>query len=95
MSVDVMLQHTLQPYSYTSLNAMEMRGILCAAVTVYCGLYFLTGDLAQYQKYFFFVMIILVNVIFVYYFATQLAGVPMPVVGGTCVAQSSSFAFSY
>ena len=37
------LQYTQLPYTTTTLNGMEIRGILVATVTIYCGLDYLTG----------------------------------------------------
>jgi len=35
------------PYTYCKLNKLESRGILVAAITIYCGLYYLTKELTN------------------------------------------------
>jgi predicted outer membrane repeat protein len=67
----VVLQHLIQPYNHPSLNKMEMRGILCAAVTIYCELYYLTDDLGELAKIFFFIVILFVNIVFFFYFLSK------------------------
>jgi predicted outer membrane repeat protein len=67
----VVLQHFIQPYSHHSLNKMEMRGILCAAVTIYCGLYYLTDDLDEPAKIFLFIAMLFANILFFYYFLSK------------------------
>jgi len=79
ISYFVVLQHLVQPYSHVSLNRMEMRGILCAAVTIYCGLYYLSGDLSEPLKVFFFVIMVAINAIFIYYFIKKLTGALTPI----------------
>jgi hypothetical protein len=40
-------QSKLKPYINDELNAMELRSILVATLTIYCGLYFLTGQIGK------------------------------------------------
>ena len=58
------LQLVREPYSEDELNAMEVRSILVSGVTIYCGLYFLTKDLDESGKLFFFVLIVGFNIYF-------------------------------
>jgi regulatory protein YycI of two-component signal transduction system YycFG len=59
---------------------MEMRGILCAAVTIYCGLYYLTDDLGEPAKIFFFIVMLFVNIVFLYYFLSKLTAEVTPII---------------
>lgn len=72
IAVFVWLQHIIQPYNSVNLNQMEMRAILVAAVTVYCGLYYLTDDLDPLTKIFVFVLMVYVNIHFNLYFFKRL-----------------------
>jgi hypothetical protein len=76
----VVLQHFILPYNHPSLNKLEMRGILCAAVTIYCGLYYLTDDLGEPAKIFFFVVMLVVNIVFLYYFLSKLTAELAPII---------------
>jgi hypothetical protein len=59
---------------------MEMRGILCAAVTIYCGLYYLTDDLGEPAKIFFFIVMLFANIVFFYYFLSKLTAELAPII---------------
>jgi predicted outer membrane repeat protein len=72
ISAFAVLHHFVQPYSNSSLNDMEMRAILVAAVTIYCGLFYLTGNLNEVAKIFFFVVMVGINVYFFKFFLKQL-----------------------
>jgi hypothetical protein len=61
------IQMRTQPFTQAILNTMEARGILSGSVTIYCGLFYLTNDLDDSTKYFFFGVILSVNVYFVSY----------------------------
>ena len=43
--ISLVIQLKCNPYIGDKLNSMEVRSILVSAVTIYCGLYYLTGDL--------------------------------------------------
>ena len=60
-------QEKLEPYSFKQLNTMELRAIIVSAVTIYSGLFFLTGDLADEAKIMMFVVMILSNLVFLSY----------------------------
>ena len=53
---------------------MEVRSILVSAVTIYCGLYYLTGDLDYTSRVIFFVVIVVANVYFLYIWITGMFG---------------------
>ena len=62
----IAIQLKYSPYIEDKLNSMEVRSILVSAVTIYCGLYYLTGDLDYTSKVIFFVIIVVVNIYFLY-----------------------------
>jgi hypothetical protein len=51
---------------------MELRSVFVASVTIYCGLYYLTGDLGEVAKILFFLVMLIVNLYFLSYFASNL-----------------------
>lgn len=53
-----------KPFIGDVLNQMEGRSIFVAAITIYCGLYYLTGDLDEWAKIVFFIVILAVNLFF-------------------------------
>jgi hypothetical protein len=66
------LQYLTRPYASDELNQMELRSILVASVTIFCGLYYLTKDLEEVAKVLFFLVMLLVNLYFLSYFASNL-----------------------
>ena len=52
------------PFQEMNLNMLETKSIICGAITIYCGLYYLSGSLNEDTKIFFFVVILLVNIWF-------------------------------
>jgi len=77
----VVLQHFYEPYNNSSLNEMEMRAILVAAVTIYCGLYYLTDDLSEIAKIVIFVIMIVINLHFLLYFLSKLGISMISIIG--------------
>ncbi|CAG9330615.1 unnamed protein product [Blepharisma stoltei] len=75
----VYFQSIVQPYDGDALNEMEVRSILVAAVTIYCGLYYLTGSLDFYSKTIFFILICVANIYFLYYWLKKMFGVSLQV----------------
>lgn len=61
------MQYRSKPFENDDLNEMELRGISVAAVTIYAGLYYLTNDLDGPGRYFFFFLIVFVNLYFLLY----------------------------
>jgi hypothetical protein len=73
----IAIQKKHQPYFKRSLNKAEMRSILVAAVTIYCGLYYLTEDLDETSKTLLFVTIVLANAYFLLTWMHKMLGVGM------------------
>jgi hypothetical protein len=65
------LQFWKQPYSSAALNAMELKAIFVAGVTIYCGLYYLAGSTSEGLKVVLFLIIVSANSFFFYYFLQQ------------------------
>ena len=61
------LQQRNNPYVVNQLNEMELRSIIVSAVTIYSGLFFLTGDLGNDSQLLMFVVMLLSNVVFISY----------------------------
>ena len=59
------LQSTFQPFEIAKLNRLEEISTLTAATTIYCGLLYLTDDLDEYTKMILFIIMVLMNIIFV------------------------------
>ena len=62
------------------LNECETRSILVSAVTIYCGLYYLTGHLTETTKFAFFVFIVTANAYFLVYWAMKMFGAGLDLV---------------
>ena len=60
-----MLHSKHQPFVVPTMNQLELRGILVAAVTIYCGLYYMTEDLGDGLQMSLFVIIVIVNAYFI------------------------------
>lgn len=59
---------------------MEVRSILVAAVTIYSGLYFLTGDLGDTSKLIFFSLIVIANAYFLLFWLGKMFGVGLKLI---------------
>ena len=57
----------IEPYTVSQLNVMEVRSIVVSAITIYSGLFFLTGDLTNEIKMILFVTMVITNVLFLSY----------------------------
>jgi hypothetical protein len=68
----LVIQYLTRPYATNELNQMELRSIFVASVTIFCGLYYLTGDLGEIAKVLFFLVMLLANLYFLTYFASNL-----------------------
>jgi len=68
------LQDKIKPYTTTDLNSIELKSISCATVTIYCGLFFLTGDLGANAKLVLFIAIVIVNAFFIWHWALKMFG---------------------
>jgi hypothetical protein len=65
-------QSNTRPYSHPTLNELEIRGIMVASVTIFCGLYFLTDDLDQNTKLFLFASMMFANLYFLLYWLEKM-----------------------
>ena len=61
------LQIKFEPYAVFQLNQMEIKSILVSAVTIYSGMFFLTGDLSDDMKDLVFAVMVLANMVFLSY----------------------------
>lgn len=76
-----LLQYWKSPYKNDALNRMELKAIFVAGVTIYCGLYYLTKDINEYLKVFLFVLILLANTYFLYFFVVSFGKVILSMLG--------------
>jgi hypothetical protein len=58
------LQYYTEPFDKVKLNSMELRSIFVAAVTIYCGMFYLTKDLDEPSKICLFIVMITANAYF-------------------------------
>jgi hypothetical protein len=68
------IQLKFQPYNLKQLNKMEIRSIVVSAVTIYGGLFFMTDDLNEFWKIIVFVVMVLSNLAFLYYWGYYTLG---------------------
>ena len=61
------LQYEYRPYNKYQLNNMEMEAIFVSAVTIYCGMFYLTQSIGYEFKTALFVIIIMGNGHFLLY----------------------------
>lgn len=61
------LQSKHQPFVVATMNQLELRAILVASVTIYCGLYYITNDLDGSSQLILFIIIAGVNGYFIVY----------------------------
>jgi hypothetical protein len=61
----LILQAKHEPFSEPQLNELEFRSIMTSAVTIYCGLFYLSEDLEEVSKLGLFVLILGLNINFV------------------------------
>ena len=67
LSVALGLQLKYAPYFTAELNSLEVRYILVAEITIYCGLFFLSQSLAKGTELVLFTAMVLANTYFVLY----------------------------
>ena len=58
------MQSLYKPFTIDKCNRLEELSILTGATTIYCGLLYLTGDMAEETKVILFLLILLVNAAF-------------------------------
>lgn len=66
------LQMVFNPYNHVSLNKVETRGILVAAITIYCGLYYISDDLDEEEGFSVFIVMVIANIYFLIYWLYHL-----------------------
>jgi len=59
--VSLHLQLRINPYEKPSYNLMELRGLFVSAITIYCGLFYLTDDVTSNGKLFLLTVMIIAN----------------------------------
>jgi hypothetical protein len=64
--LSIHFQMRYQPYNSPELNQMELRSILVASATIYCGLYFLANQIGEEWKLVLFCVILGLNVYFLF-----------------------------
>ena len=63
----LMLQYKIKPYNSSELNHMEIEGLSTATLTLYCGVYYMTGDLGDIATLCLFILIVIGNGYFIIY----------------------------
>jgi len=71
----VIFQMREAPYITAILNTLEQRAIVVATITVYCGLWFMTGDLGESAKVVMLVVIVVANLYFLILWSVQVCKV--------------------
>ncbi|CAG9322004.1 unnamed protein product [Blepharisma stoltei] len=61
------LHFKIKPYIGDNLNRLEAISISCSAITIYCGMYYLSESLDKFTEFIFFIIIILANLYFIFY----------------------------
>mmetsp|Transcript_12326 Transcript_12326/g.23395 ORF Transcript_12326/g.23395 Transcript_12326/m.23395 type:complete len:263 (+) Transcript_12326:1-789(+) len=59
------LQFSMHPFSMPQLNSLELKALLTASITIYSGLFCLTGDVDQGLELAIFSLMILANALFI------------------------------
>lgn len=67
LSIALGLQLKSAPYLTQELNSLEVRNILVAEITIYCGLFFLSQDFTKGTELILFMAMVLANTYFVLY----------------------------
>ncbi|CAG9320351.1 unnamed protein product [Blepharisma stoltei] len=65
----------IHPYRTKQLNALETKSILVSGITIYCGLYYLTDELAYSTSLVLFIIIIAVNFYFLGHWISSMTGI--------------------
>ena len=72
LAVSLMVHSQLQPYYTRTLNSMETYSLIVAIITMYAGMFYVTGRWYDYMnkyglKWFFFFTIVIPNILFLAY----------------------------
>jgi hypothetical protein len=75
--VNMFMQTHINPFTTPTLNKMENYSLQVAAVTIYTGMYYVTGKYYSYMKingisWFFLICIVLPNFVFLIYWALSM-----------------------
>jgi hypothetical protein len=75
--VNMFIQTHINPFTTPTLNKMENYSLQVAAVTIYTGMYYVTGRYYSYMKingvsWFFLICIVLPNFVFLIYWALSM-----------------------
>ena len=70
----IYLQHSNKPYNGQIINNIEILSLIVGMVTVYAGLWYLTGDLGEETEIFLFVIMLTVNLFFAIVWITTYLG---------------------
>lgn len=73
--ISLHIQYANNPYFADELNEMEVKSILVSAITIYCGLFYLTGSLDDTSKFILFVVMLLANILFLMTWLKQMFSV--------------------
>lgn len=65
--ISLWMQFKIMPYAAKDLNELEIRSILVSCITIYAGLYYLTGNLSSIPSTIFFGAIVFINLYFIIY----------------------------
>jgi hypothetical protein len=59
--LSVYLQDSQRPFNCKQLNSMEVQALLTASVTIYCGMFYLSGGIDEFVKTSLFIAILTGN----------------------------------
>ncbi|CAG9320353.1 unnamed protein product [Blepharisma stoltei] len=65
----------ITPYKTEQLNSLEKKSILVSGITIYCGLYYLTEELAYSSRVILFVIIVSINLFFMAQWMSSMTGI--------------------
>ena len=67
-------QYKIEPFNRKEYNDMELRSIMVATVTLYCGLFYLTKNLSVGEKYTILALMLAVNLYFLIWWLYKMFG---------------------
>ena len=74
---------------------MEIRAIICASVTIYCGLYYLTNDINETSKIILFAIMLFANAYFLIYWLIKMCGAGVNMARAKCPCLRSFIRANY
>ena len=63
----LVIQSKNKPFTFDHMNTLELLGISTATITIYCGIYYLSGDLGEFIKFVLFLCMVTSNLLFTLY----------------------------